>query len=200
MIILDIINEVCDVAKHDRFDIVYGNADPDAQTMLSLAKDAGDEISRRVDWRKLIKQEVLLASPSDLPEDFQRVYPGGAVITSAGEFVRPVTNEGQWAVVSAIPSAQPYFYLSSTGISVSPPSAAVNAALLYISTGWIKHDDTTTGVEFTGDDDEPVFPSELLQKGLLWRWRRQKGYSYDDHLAEFEADLDQQAKADRGVA
>lgn len=199
MKIIDIVNEVCDVAKHDRFAAVYGNADPDAQTMLSLATEAGDEIARRVDWRSLVARETIVSSPADLPDDFQRLYPGASVISAAGDFVRPVTNEGQWAVVNAVQSVQPYYLLTSSGISIAPAVAGDNATLIYISAGWIKHDDATTGGIFTSDDDEPLFPPQLLQKGLMWRWRRQKGLPYDDHLAEFEADLDQQAKADRGA-
>lgn len=52
----------------------------------------------------------------------------------------------------------------------------------------------------TADDDRTLFPERLLAKGILWRWKRQKGLPFDDSLAEFEADLLQEINADRGAS
>ncbi|HEX5935683.1 MAG TPA: hypothetical protein VFY63_16110, partial [Pseudorhizobium sp.] len=78
MTILNAINEIADVASLSRFESVYGTDDPNAQTMLSLAKEAGEEISRRADWRRMIKEFTVILSPTDLPEDFHRLIRGGA--------------------------------------------------------------------------------------------------------------------------
>lgn len=51
----------------------------------------------------------------------------------------------------------------------------------------------------TADDDTTLFPERLLVKGVIWRWKRQKGLPYEDNLAEFEADLVQEINADRGA-
>ncbi|MDK1493373.1 hypothetical protein QN219_25555, partial [Sinorhizobium sp. 7-81] len=56
------------------------------------------------------RSHTVTASPENFPSDFQRLVPGGSVRTSAGTFVRPVNNGGQWAVIVGVPSTTPYFF------------------------------------------------------------------------------------------
>ncbi|NTF35563.1 hypothetical protein [Agrobacterium rubi] len=199
MKILDIVNAVCDVVKLDHFDSVYGANDENAQTMVTLATEAGSEIARRVDWRDLVKTFVAATSPATFPADFERVIQGGSVMTAAGEFMRPVTNRGQWSFIKVHPSAQPYYFLSEAGIEFSPAVSAAGASLLYLSDKWVKLANGTTSNVIQGDDNETVFPSELMMKNLIWRWRRHKGLDYSDQLAEFEADLAQFETSDKAA-
>ncbi|KQS79034.1 hypothetical protein ASG25_10635 [Rhizobium sp. Leaf384] len=198
MSLISVIDEVCDEVTIDRFDAIYGNPDPDALTMLDLAQQAGDEISRRADWQALLRTGTILASNVSLPSDFQRLTPGGGIRTSTGQFIRPVTNSGQWAVVSQMTPAQPYYFISSGKIRVAPASAAVSAIMDYLSKSWVQNGAAFKD-RYSADDDTAVFPERLLMKNVVWRWRRQKGLAYDDQLAEFEADLVSEINADRGA-
>lgn len=191
MKIIDIVNAVCDEVKLDQFDSVYGANDENAKTMLTLAWEGGSEIARRVDWRDLVTTYPLVSAPAAYPQDFERVIQGGAVMTAAGDFVRPVTSRGQWRFLKANPSAQPFYFLSETGIDFAPVTAAIGASMLYLSKAWVLADGGSREQVFQGDDDQTIFPSELLLKNLIWRWRRHKGLDYSDQLAEFEADLAQ---------
>ena len=200
MTILEIINKVCDVIGLDQFESVYGSDDDNAMTMLALAWEAGDEISRRSDWQKLLKTETVLSSGSALPTDFKRFIPGGGVNTSVGVFVRPVTNGAQWTVMQAGTPAQPYYFISGGTIGFAPSTAGDNAVLRYVSKNWIQPNVGSATDEWTADDDQTIFPEDLMIKGLMWRWRRQKGAAFNDQLAEFEADLLQAITSDRGLA
>lgn len=199
MTLLTAINEVCDVVSLDRFASVYGSTDPNAQTMVALAQEAGDEIARRGDWQKTLKSLTVTASPESFPANFQRLTPGGAVRKSDGTFIRPVTNSGQWAVIVGVPSTTPYFFMKGGQFLFSPASAAVSAVIDYVSKNWIINGSTEKAA-FGADDDTTLFPERLLVKGVIWRWKRQKGLPFDDSLAEFEADLTQEINADRGGA
>lgn len=196
MTIKDVINNVCDVISRDRFDTVYSNED--AQVLMRLAKAGGDEIARRVDWSKMLKSATLGGSPAPIPADFQRLIPGAGVTTAAGDMVRPVTNGAQWAVLSRVATTQPYFFEGNGVFTFQPASAGSGAQILYISKNWVKSGSTEKDT-FSSDGDELVFPERLLEKNIIWRWRRNKGLVYDDNLAEFEADLVQEIKADRGA-
>lgn len=194
------VDSVCDAVNIDRLDAVYGGPDPSAAVFLALAQEAGDEIARRVDWQALLSSKVLAASGEQLPPDFQRVVPGGGLRTAAGLFIRPVTNSAQWAVVASCASAQPFYFVSGGVVQVAPVTAAIGAVLDYVAKTWIVGDGGTRKAAFSADDDGFVFPERLVVKNIIWRWRRQKGLSYDDQLAEFEADLAQETGADRGVS
>lgn len=198
MTLLTAVNEVCDVVSLSTFETVYGSSEPNAETMLALAQEAGDEIARRADWQRMLKSHTCTASPENFPSDFQRLVAGG-VRTAAGAFVRPVTNSGQWAVIVGVPSTQPYFFMKGNQFLFSPAAAAVSAVVDYLSKNWILNDPTGEQATFSADDDTTLFPERLLIKGIIWRWKRQKGLAYEDNLAEFEADLEQEINADRGA-
>lgn len=190
------VNDVCDIVEIDQFPSVYGNDDPGAFTMIELAQQAGDEIARRGDWRGLLASASVTQSGAPLPADFQRLVPGG-VRRSNNEFIRPVTNGAQWAVVSSVPSLQPYYFLSGSVIFISPPVAGFDAIIDYVSTRWVVSGSVRRAA-FQSDDDTVAFPERLLTKNMVWRWLRNKGLSYQDQLSEFEADLQQELNADRG--
>ncbi|OOG65851.1 hypothetical protein B0E45_26410 [Sinorhizobium sp. A49] len=200
MTLLSSINEVCDVVALDRFDSVYGSVNPNAQTMVALAQEAGDEIARRGDWQQMLKERVAQSSPEPLPADYERLTPGGAVRNAAGAFYRPITNSSQWAVIVGVVSAQPYFFIKGNQILFSPAASGVASVIDYVSKFWVLHDPEGSGDTLAADDDAPLFPERLLVKGILWRWKRQKGLPFDDALAEFEADLLQEINANRGAS
>ncbi|SDP08464.1 hypothetical protein [Phyllobacterium sp. OV277] len=193
------VNDACDVVSLDQFDTVYGNDNPNAQTMLEFAQEAGDEISRRVDWQRTLKTATVPTSPYALDENFQRLITGGAITTATGEFVRPVTNGSEWTVVKQVPSSQPYFFIRGGQIHFTPLSAGAGANIEYVSKNWIKAGSDEKDA-FTADDNTFLFPERLLVMGLIWRWKRQKGLNYEDQLAEFEAALAFEIAADRGAS
>ncbi|MGN8022998.1 phage adaptor protein [Phyllobacterium sp. 22229] len=199
MSLITSVNAACDVVSLDRFDTVYGNNNPNAQTMIEFAQEAGEEIVRRVDWEKTLKTAIVPSSPYALDENFQRLITGGAVTTAAGEFVRPVTNGSEWTVINQVPSSQPYCFIRGGKMLFSPAIAGVGAIIEYVSRNWILAG-TDEKSKFTADDNTFLFPERLLTMGLIWRWKRQKGLTYDDHLAEFEAALAFEIAADLGAS
>lgn len=196
MSFIAVVNNIADTVGLDRFTQVVGSGDPNAQTMLTLANEAGNEISKRVDWERQIVEFPFGVSPTPLPADFQRIAPGSGVRVGT-LYARPVTNSGQWGVIKSSGSTIPYYFISNSVIQVSLPTS--NMTLSYISGNWVIN---TSGFwrTFMADDDTTTFPETLLQKNMMWRWRRQQGLAFDDYLAEFEADLAAEIKADRGVS
>ncbi|AYD02196.1 hypothetical protein [Neorhizobium sp. NCHU2750] len=198
MSILDVINSVCDVVSLDQFGSVYGSSDPQASTMLEMAKIGGEEIAGRFDWKCLEKVSPIEQIPSPLPEDYDRMIDGGAVMSVIGDFYRPVKNPSQWTVIKRVASVTPFFYLNGQKIEFSPVADAVGGTLTYITKNWIIGSDTKGKTDWSSDDDTVAFPEDLLVLDLIWRWKRQKGLAYDDPLAEFEAALGAATEEDRG--
>jgi hypothetical protein len=77
-------------------------------------------------------------------------------------------------------------------ILFSPALDADGAKVRYVSKHWVEGKE-----EITQNGDNLLVPERLIEKGAIWRWKRQKGLPYDDMLAEFEADLIGEIKADR---
>ena len=200
MSLLSAVNEVADLVSLDRFNAVAGSGGDDARTMLTIAQQAGEEIAHRVDWNRLLKTATIAAVPYTLPEDYHRPVAGSMIVTALGQLARPVTNSGQWAVLEQVGSTQPYYYRSAGTIAIVPTSAGVNARLNYVSGHFVASaNGTDFRPAFSADDDTTVFNEDLLVKNMAWRWKRQKGLDYTDDLAEFEAMLQSEINADRGI-
>jgi hypothetical protein len=72
---------------------------------------------------------------------------------------------------------------------------AATATVQFQSKNWTSAGSAT----FTADDQTSLIDEALFLKGLIVRWRRQKGMAYLDEEAEFEAALADLAKFnDRG--
>lgn len=200
MSLLTAVNEAADAVDLDPFTQIVGG-DSNAQTMLALANLAGDEIASRVDWQALLLQANIVAEPYVLPEDFGRMIPNAGIVTALGVVVRPVTNIGQWNVLQQIGPNQPYYYRSEGTIKVLPTTAADGAVLNYVSSHWVLDENGEDfRNEFGADSDTTVFPERLITLNLIWRWKRAKGLDFTDQLAEFEAALQLDIKADRGIS
>ena len=115
----------------------------------------------------------------------------GAVY-SATEFARPIVDREQWAFISSQPSLQPYYHLSGGNLLLS--TNALGFDVSYISTNWVVGKD-----KISADGDLFNIPEALIVRGAVWRWKRQKGFPFDDVLAEYEADIAAEIKADRGA-
>ncbi|CCN84546.1 putative Exodeoxyribonuclease V beta chain [Vibrio nigripulchritudo SFn27] len=158
---------------------------------------AGSEIARRAEWYHLVKEQVVSGGVSEaiLPDDFQMLTEQNAVRLNKAGFhpVRLTSSPEVWALLSERPSAQPYCHLHAGKILFSPELETEGATVRYVSKHWVEGK-----AEVTQNGDKLLVPERLIEKGTIWRWKRQKGLPYDDLLAEFEADFVTEIQADRG--
>jgi hypothetical protein len=105
-------------------------------------------------------------------------------------------------MLAAIPrmGATTKLYYAMTGgvLAFSRALAGETVEARYVSRNWLANG-VTRRERIGADADVALFPERLLTKGVIWRWRKEKGQQYQDHLAEFEADLAAEVAADRGV-
>jgi len=142
-------------------------------------------------------------SQFDLPTDFERTIDGAAVRDAQTPFTvyKGSLSDSEWLMVQATtPAASRKYYRLSAGakIDISIPLTGSNTLnFTYVSKNWLINGATTKS-EIANKDDTARFPERLLEKNLIWRWRRQAGLGYQDELSEFEADLLSMSKTDRG--
>ena len=166
---------------------VTANTAREWQEALQFANETGEELARRVDWGTLQRTATLIGDGTDkihtLPAGFSRLNRGVAV--RAGGIVRPLSR-AEWNALTPVVGAPRYFLLEGDSITFWPYLAdAATATVEYQTKNW-----TLAGNAFFIDDDgEPLFSEDLFLKGLIARWRRQKGMPYQDEEAEYEASL-----------
>lgn len=165
--------------------------------LVEFANEAAEEMARRVDWGGLRATATLTGDGTDklhaLPAAFSRLAANGAVRFS-GSVLRPLTR-AEWNTMTPTAGTPRYFLLEGQTMRLWPYLAnAATATVLYQSVNFI-----TSGAAFIADTDDPKVPNDVLLKGIVARWRRQKGMAYQDEEAEYEAALAQAASFDDGA-
>ncbi len=174
------------------------SSDYEIRQIKAFMNAAGKDIARRAEWPRLYAELVVAGDISevDLPDNFQKMAEKGAVRLNKSGFspVRPIVAPEQWEFLSMRPSAQTFYHLSGGKVLFSPALDSDGALIRYVSQYWAEGK-----AEITQNSDDLLIPERLVEKGTVWRWKRQKGLPYDDILAEFEADLITEIKAARGA-
>lgn len=176
---------------------IVGNQDRQWVEALQFANETGDEMARRVDWHLLAAEWNLIGlgtlNAFDLPDAFARLHRGGGVMWS-GVPLRAISRDEFSIMRSLAGSAPRFFVIEGRRIRFAPPlpvGELVNVR--YQSDLWV------AGGAYTDDDAVAVVPEDILTKGLIVRWRRQKGMPYADEEAEYEAALAQAAEFQSGA-
>lgn len=168
-------------------DVVVTSSDRTWVEALEMANEVGDEISRRFDWPQLFVDYTLTGDGTDktyaMPAAFLR-FPMGLNVRYSGAPVRSLTH-GEFASLTMEEGAPRYFRATTSALRLWPYLATSDTAdTFYISRNW-----SSGGAEFMADTDTTVFDEDVFTKGLIVRWRRQKGMPYADEEAEYESAL-----------
>lgn len=179
-------------------------ADADIVEIRNFMNLAGQEIASRADFTNLFVDVGIGGNISEyiLPAAFKRIPSNATTVrlnkTGAYTPVIRINDDAVWQLTKLKqPSSLVYFYQSLNKILFSPDLDGDGAIITYISKNWVE--DTVTGREVILDNgDTLLVPEKLVQKGAVWRWLRKKGLPYEDHIAEFEADLKTELDSNRG--
>lgn len=168
-------------------DQIVGSSSREWVEAREFATETGQELARRVDWGVLSASTTLTGNGTNqtftLPANFARLQRGVTVLHN-GEIVRPLTRQ-EWNTLTPFQGAPRYFLLEGNRITLWPFLAnGATATVRYQSKNWL-----ATGDAFTADDQTALIDENLLEMGLIARWRRQKGMPFEDYEAEYEAAL-----------
>lgn len=167
---------------------VVGNSAREWVEALQFVNETGEELARRVDWGQLHASTTLTGDGTNkvhaLPSGFGRLNQGVAV-RSGTNIVRPLTR-AEWNTLDPVQGTPRYFLLEGAEMTLFPFLAnAATVTVQYQSKNW-----TSAGSSaFTVDTQTSLIDEDLMLKGLIVRWRRQKGMDMADYEAEYEAAL-----------
>lgn len=155
---------------------------------VTMSNSVGAELARRVDFGILHRSTALVGNGSDQTYDigaeFSRIIPGIGV-TYNGSTVRPLT-QAEWASLVPVLGVPRYFLLEGRNLQLWPfLGSGLNASVRWQSKYWCSNG----SAEWVADTDTSLIDEDLMVKGLIVRWRRQKGMEYGDYEAEYEATL-----------
>lgn len=175
-------------------DVVASSPYRQWQEALQMVNETGEEIARRVDWGVLRKSATLTgdgtAKVHAMPADFARF--GQGVTMRYGTTTLQSLSRPEWNTLTMAAGTPRYFLAQAATVQLWPYLAnGATVTAQYQSTEW-----SSAGAEMTGDTDTALIDEGLIVKGLIVRWRRQKGMDYADLEAEYEAALSDLAQFD----
>lgn len=169
-------------------DVVISSPKREWAEAVEFCNLVGEEMARRVDWGELQQTQTLTGNGAnkehDLGEYFSRVSPGIGVVHSTG-FVRPLSR-AEWGSLTPTEGNPRYFLLEGATMTLWPYLGASDAVSV---TGQKKAWCSNGADGWTSDEDTALIDEDIMLKGLIVRWRRQKGMDYADYEAEYEAAL-----------
>jgi len=169
-------------------DVVISSPGREWDEVIEMSNLAGEELARRVDWGALQTTATLTGDGTNkvhaLGVNFSRISAGIGMVVGT-TFVRPLTR-AEWGSLTPVEGTPRYFLLEGNNVTLWPYLA--NAETLTVETQtklWCSNGTAA----WAADSDTSNVDETLMLKGLIVRWRRQKGMDYADYEAEYEAGL-----------
>ena len=176
---------------------VVGTTDLQVAQICGLLEEEGAELSGRGSWQNLTLETTLTTTATESQ---------GAITTIASENFRYIKNDTMWDRTESLPvividgpdwQAEKGFDTTSpryrarirgNNLIVTPTPVAGNTwAFEYVTWSWILDTDGTTKKQyFTADTDTFLLPDAILQMGLRWRWKKEKGFEYAEDFRTYE--------------
>jgi hypothetical protein len=161
-----------------------GSTEEQVTEVVDLLNETGKDLAARGEWQALLSSVSLGALPSDCNKI-------SAVTVDAGGFARLVTAPETWAFLGQHAPAQHYYRIAGGDVEIVPAAAAT---VHYWSRNW-----SSAGETVTADGDAVYLPENCMVSGTFYRWKRKKGFPFDDEMAQHEAEVQAAQAADRGV-
>lgn len=185
-------------------DSVISNTEQNAVTLLSFANQEGIELARRATWQALTKEQTFVtvaaaAQTSSIPSDFEWYIPETMFNrTSRRRVVGPLSSE-EWQQIqsSLITRVNPAFRIRGNTILITPtPTAGNTVAYEYISNQWCESSGGTDQSAWAADTDVGLLDEELMTLGIVWRWKKAKGFDYSEEFRTYELQVAQKILRD----
>lgn len=206
MTLLSVCAEVAKVVGLDVPDAVASSTDREYVELFALANEMAERIARGYNWQLLSRIHTLTGDGAtedfDLPADYDRMLVKSQVWSSSLETaLSPIGSLDRWLEldIQAFDFVVNAWIIYGGQMHIKPAMAtAVTAKFFYQSNLIIAPASGSNKVEFTADNDTFRLDEQLLKLGMIWQYKANKGFSYAEDMANYEALLARLATRDRG--
>lgn len=185
--------------------------DPDAKQVFRLANRQGFDLSQQpVVWEglKTLETITLVAGTQayDLPSDYRYMVPGTEWDQNNENRVLGPQSPRLWAEYEyggdvfglnwryEIRNGQVVF-----NQTVESGDAGTVISYDYVSKNWARDVSDTPIERFAMDTDYQVFDGDLFSEGLLWRWKKAKGFDWQEDFTFYTRHLESYKSRDGGM-
>lgn len=196
MTILDIIRSASLSIDVERPQAVFADT---GRTMLELADTANTaalQILDDYDWQRLIRTATITGTGAitafPLPADYSRMVKDASLVGPNWTFypAQQMQDFNHWLELLNydIETWQQRWMVFGGNLNIMPVLPASETLTYgYISNSIVTGSDPTT---FTADTDGFVLDDELLRLGIIWNWKKSKGFDFAAELAQYQERLE----------
>lgn len=212
MSLLTVVQNATVLLSLQRPSSVYGSSDAQIRLLTQLLLIEGRDLLKTYDWSALTTARTftfIAGNPQtgEPPAAFDRMSRAGE-----GEYV--VWNDtSNWGTVGPVSASQwteylarnfsalPQYWRIIDGVlNITNASAGDTGRYEYISKNWILQAAVTPGSTLTADTDTFEFPENLLELGIIWRFKQTKGLDYAEDMETYNRHRQDCIASDKGQA
>lgn len=175
---------------------LYSSTERTWQEMGDVVNTAALQILDDYDWQKLIKTATVTGDGAltafPLPADYSRMVKDASLIGPNWRFypAQQLQDFNVWLELQSYPIQQWQQQWMVFGGNLNVMPVLPNGDVLrygYISNAIVTGSDPA---RFVADTDNFVLDDELLRLGIIWNWKKSKGYDFAAELAQYQERLE----------
>jgi len=174
---------------------VLGSTDPQVLQVLALLEEEGQDLATRGDWSVLRNEATHTTIASEDQGTIDSIAPNGfdhfvpdTLWDRTDQTPLYIVSPQEWQQIKAVQAttSEPQIALRGGDLICYPaPTAGETWAFEYISKNWISSSSVYYD-EFQDDSDTILLPDKIVKMGLRWRWKKEKGFDYDEDFRSYE--------------
>jgi hypothetical protein len=204
MTILSIVNNAQDRLGLPRASAVMVSSDETVVQLRGLAQQEGRELAREGAWQALTSEKTFTtvaaaAQTSSVPTDFDWYIPDTMFNRTRTRRVEGPVTAAIWQDIQAslVTYVNPAFRIRGSTILITPtPSAGDTVAYEYVTKNWCQSVASVAQALWTVDTDTALVDEELHTLGIVWRFKKAKGFDYAEEFTTYQVQVKQALNRD----
>ncbi len=180
---------------------VMTSTDPTVLLLRVIASKEGKELARRFDWEILQKEgtfttaatETQVAAVRTTFADFGHIVNNSMWDRTESRQIRGPLTPSQWqqkkAATAQITIGHYFRIRGNALLFFSTPPAGNTIYFEYISNKWCQSATLVAQTDWLADGDTGLIDEELIRLGIIWRYRKAKGFDYGEDFRTYEMAL-----------
>lgn len=176
---------------------VIGTSDTQISQIQAMIEEELSDLSGRGSWQQLTHETTHTTIATENQGAIKTIAPNNyryiknETLWDRSENLPVTVIDGvDWQVEKGFSTTSPHYRarIRTGNLIVTPTPPAGNTwAFEYVSWNSILDADaTTTKMYFTADTDTFLLPDLIVQMGLRWRWKKEKGFEYAEDFRTYE--------------
>jgi len=186
--------------------VVIGSTNEQVLQILGLLEEEGQDLAQRGDWQSLINEVTHTTVAAESQGNINTIAPGFDRFKPNTFWDRTlklpvyVINNSDWQQLKAVNVTGPRYQARLRGdllLSNPAPASGHTWSFEYVSKYWITDSaGLNPSDSFNADTDLILLPEKIVKTGLRWRWKKEKGFDYDEDFQTYEKMIEKSLGSD----